>query len=152
MNMHTDIEHWTSLVPPAAPSLEDVELYRQLIVGPNILLLGSTKQLLNLATVAYDLCPKYNDPKIIDRDWLTIDRKYDTIIGDGVFNFNKDFNAQLLDICSKHCTRLIVRSFIKPPCIPKYAKAWPQKNDFNIIPDIVASTEIYNFYVWDFGQ
>lgn len=149
-SMHTDIKHWTSLVSPATPSPENVALYRQLIVGSNVLLLGSTKPLLELATVAYDLCPKYINPKITDRDWLTVDTDFDTIIGDGVFNFNKEFNTQLLEICSKHCTRMVARSFIKPPCIPKYAFAWPQATDFDIVPYVVASTEIYNFYVWDF--
>ena len=149
--MHTDITHWTNLVPPAAPSEEDVKVYEQLIVGSNVLLLGSTKSLLPLATIAYDLCPKYDDAKIIDRDWLTIDSQFDTIIGDGVFNFSHEFGKDLLKVVSNHCKRFIVRCFLVPPIQPpKYAKAFPLATDFEIEPTIVAVTPIYNFYMWNF--
>lgn len=149
--MHNDIAYWTSHVPPAAPSVEDVAVYKEHLVGSNILLLGSTKQLLDLCTVAYDLCPKYDDARIIDRNWATIDSQFDTIIGDGALCFGKEFSLALLDTISKHCKRLVLRSFIQPPVKPKYATFWPQPDDFHIAPTkVIKVTEIYNFYIWDF--
>ena len=149
--MHNDINHWTNLVPPAAPSDEDFKVYQRLLVGNNILLLGSTKALLPLATVAYDLCPKYEDSKIVDRDWLSIDSHFDTIIGDGVFNLGYDFGKDLLKVVSTHCNRFIVRCFLVPPIQPpKYAISFPLPEQFEITPAVVAVAPKYNFYMWDF--
>ncbi len=148
--MHTDKEYWTTLYPPVSPSEANVELFRHLIVGDTVLLLGSTKQLLDIATTAYDLCPKYDSHKIINRDWRTLSSHFDTIIGDGVFNFSKDLTDEVLSLASKYSQRLVVRSFIKHPTKPKYATNWPQPDAFAITPKIIESSEFYNFYVWDF--
>lgn len=148
--MHTDKEYWTTLPPLVSPSNANAELFRQLIVGETVLLLGSTKQLLDMATTAYDLCPKYDNPKIINRDWRTINSHFDTILGDGVFNFEKDLTDEVLTLASKYSQRLVVRTFVKHPTKPKYATTWPQASEFAITPKVVESSEFYNFYVWDF--
>ena len=150
-SMNSDVAWWTNLVPPAAPSDADVATYKQFIVGPNVLLLGSTKELLDLATVAYDLHPKYDNPKIFDRNWITVDSTFDTIIGDGVFVFDEQFNFDIVELVSKHCKRFIVRSFVYPPVWPaRYAKVFPKKEDFEIEPTVIKSTATYIFFMWDF--
>lgn len=155
MNMHTDIEYWTSHVPPAAPSDDDVEVFRSHIIGSNTLLLGSTKQLLGLCDIAYDLCPKYDNPIIQDRDWITIDSQFDTIISDGALCFGRDFSLALLERLSKHCKRFVLRSFVKVPVSAAkskgYGSFWPKPEDFQIAPTkVINVTDIYNFYIWDF--
>ena len=66
MNIHADKDYWTSLTWPAAPNLDDYSVFEQYCTG-RVLLLGSTKLLLPLATEAWDIEPKYADPKIKSR-------------------------------------------------------------------------------------
>lgn len=148
--MHDDYEFWTNLSWPAAPNESDLAVFRSLAQGFKILLLGSTKLLLPIATEAWDLCPKYTDAKIIDRDWLTLDQDYDTIISDGAMNFSKELSDELLDLCSKHCKRLVVRSFLRPNWPTKYAKYFPLAEDFKIQPRTLYPNSVYRFYLWDF--
>ena len=72
MNVHADT-YWTTLKWPAAPNEDDYRVFEQYCKG-NVLLLGSTKLLLPLATEAWDLEPKYPDPKIKDKDWFELRR------------------------------------------------------------------------------
>lgn len=148
--MYNDYEFWRNLVPPAAPSEKDVETFKTLIKGNNILLLGSTKILLPLATVAYDLYPKWDDNKIQDRDWRSIDTKYDTIIGCGPFNFTKELTDELFPILQKHCNRLVFRTIRKPNWETTYARYFPEPNDFPIEPVVYNDDGVHRFYVWDF--
>lgn len=148
--MHDDIEFWTNLVPPASPDEKDKENFKSLILGDNVLLLGSTKILLDLATIAYDLCPKYNDNKIVDKDWLSIDTKFDTIIGCGPFNFTEEFAHKLFPVLKNNCSRLIIRTIRKPNWTTKYAKYFPEPSDFPIEPKVYFDNGTHMFYVWDF--
>ncbi len=65
--MHVDKDFWTNLKWPAAPNEDDYAVFSSYCKG-RVLLLGSTKLLLPLATEAWDLEPKYNNPKIKNRD------------------------------------------------------------------------------------
>lgn len=60
--MHTD-NYWTTLKWPAAPNLDDCGVFEQYCKG-RVLLLGSTRLLLPLATEAWDLEPKYTEKNI----------------------------------------------------------------------------------------
>lgn len=146
--MHNDYEFWRN--PPGAPDENDRELFRSLLKGDNILLLGSTKMLLELATDAYDLCPKWDNPKIQDRDWLSIDTHYDTIIGCGPFNFTKELADSLFPLLQKNCNRLVIRAIRKPNWKTTYAQYFPEPEDFDIVPEVHYDNGTHRFYVWDF--
>lgn len=146
--MHNDYEFWRN--PPGAPTESDRELFRNLIEGDRVLLLGSTKMLLELATDAYDLCPKWDDPKIQDRDWLSIDSKYDTIIGCGIFNFTKELTDQLFPLLKQNCSKLVIRTFYKPNWKTTYAKHFPEPNEFPIEPTVFHDDGVHRYFVWDF--
>lgn len=148
--MHNDYDFWRNLTPPAAPDDKDVEIFKNLIVGNTVLLLGSTKILLDLATDAYDLCPKWDNPKIQDRDWRSVDSHYDTIIGCGPFNFTKEFADELFPILQKNCKRLVIRTFYKPQWELKYGKYFPNPEDFSIVPKVHNDDGHHRFFVWDF--
>ena len=72
MSIDNDPEYWTSLMWPAAPNLDDYKVFEGYCKG-RVLLLGSTRLLLPLATEAWDVNPVYNDLKIKARDWFTLD-------------------------------------------------------------------------------
>jgi hypothetical protein len=146
--MHNDYEYWRN--PPGAPSEDDKEMFEGLLRGDNILLLGSTKILLDLATDAYDLCPKWDNPKIQDRDWLSIDKHYDTIIGCGPFNFTEELKEKLFPVLKEHCSRLVIRVIRKPNWKTKYAQYFPEPMDFEIQPVVYGDDGTHRFYVWDF--
>jgi hypothetical protein len=52
MNIHADKDFWTNLEWPAAPNKDDYSVFANYCTG-RVLLLGSTKLLLSLATEAY---------------------------------------------------------------------------------------------------
>ena len=142
--------HWKNLTPPLSPSLEDVATYEHLIVDRPVLLLGSTKELLHLADAAIDAHPQYDDPKIVQQNWLEFHINVATVICDGGFNFNKPLTSALLAIFSTKCKRLIVRSFNRRLPEMKYALHFPTVLDFPIQPKIHSFDEYANFFVWDF--
>jgi len=148
--MYDDYDYWRNVVPPGAPDENDKALFKSLIKGDTVLLLGSTKILLDLATDAYDLCPKWDDPKIQDRDWLSVDTHYDTIIGCGPFNFTKELTEALFPILKRNCNRLILRTFYNPQWKLKYAKHFPEPYEFDPIPTVYADNGHHRFFVWDF--
>ena len=149
--MHNDIEFWTNLKPPASPSDKDKEIYASLIKG-RVLLLGSTKKLLDIADEAWDLNPKYPDMGIVDRDWMSLDQHFNTIIADGAINFPEEQSRQLLEVVSQHCDRFVVRTFYKPNWPTKYAKWFPNPEHFYHMPRVVAPNNVYRFFVWDFNE
>ena len=63
MEITADNSYWTSLKWPAAPNDEDYQIFSSYCEG-RVLLLGSTRLLLPLATEAWDLHPLYIDPKL----------------------------------------------------------------------------------------
>jgi len=134
----------------ARPSTDDVEVFRSLIKGTKVLLLGSTIELWSLATVAYDLHPKYPYSKIQDRSWLSVDERFDTVIGDGIFSFGADLNYSLLETYRRWTDRLVARCFNGPPPNHKYATSWPTIDEFVIRPELFLESKLYNFYVWNF--
>ena len=97
MDIYADKEYWTSLKWPAAPDDADYSVFESYCTG-RVLLLGSTRLLLPLATEAWDLEPKYADPKIKNKDWFNLDTHWDTIIVDGALAFGMEFTHRLLPI------------------------------------------------------
>lgn len=150
MPMHTDYEYWRNVTPPASPSVEDTQLISENIKGNKVLLFGSTKIFLDLVTHAYDLYPKYSDPKIKHKDWLTLNEQFDTIIGCGPFNFTKVMTDKLFPLCQKHCSRLIIRVIHTIPWTPKYAQFFPMPDYFNPQPIILHKNDSHYIGMWDF--
>lgn len=147
-SLHSDKTFWTTLKWPAAPNDDDYSVYEQHCQG-RVLLLGSTKKLLPLCTQAWDLEPNYNDPRIIDRDWLTLDQHWDTIIGDAVLCFTKEFAEQLLPVLLTHADRVVLRSFLNPNWKTTYAKYFPRVNDLSPQPEEIPINDVYTFYLWN---
>lgn len=147
--MHKD-DHWLNLQEPLKPSLADVTVYRNNIVGSNILLLGSTQRLLSLATSAVDIYPKYADVKIKKGNWLEITDLYDTVLVDGCFNFNETLTDRLINHYSSKCARIVARCFKKRLSIMKYASYFPTINEFMICPTVISEYDEYSFYLWEF--
>jgi hypothetical protein len=146
-----DREFWTNLTWPAAPNQDDYNIFEQYCKG-KVLLLGSTKLLLPLCTEAWDLEPKYNDDKIKNKDWFTLDEHFDTIIIDGGLAFGKEFTERLLPIVLKNCNRFIARAFLNPNWPTKYAVYFPRAHELNPQPEEIPINEVYTFYIWNTKQ
>ena len=102
--MNEDVDFWLNLKWPAAPNESDRKIFKFYQHG-RTLLLGSTKLLLPLCDQAWDLNPLYDDPKLIARDWFSLDQNWDTIMLDGGLSYGKEFTDRLLPIDRKS-TRL----------------------------------------------
>ena len=145
--MNNDNSYWASLKWPAAPNPDDYRVFEQYCTG-RVLLLGSTQLLLPLATQAWDITPRYNDPKIIARDWFTLDQYWDTIIIDGGLSYGKEFTERLLPIVLANCDRFVSRTFLNPNWPTTYAVYFPQADELTPIPDEHPINEVYTFYIW----
>lgn len=150
MNIHAD-NYWTTLKWPAAPNEDDYKIFEQYCKG-RVLLLGSTKLLLPLATEAWDLEPKYADLKIKNRDWFTLDEHWDTIIIDGGLAFGKEFTEQVLKVVLPHCDRFVARAFLNPNWPTKYAVYFPRAEELIPQPAEHSINEVYTFYIWNNQQ
>ena len=150
MNIHAD-NYWTTLKWPAAPNEDDYKVFEQYCKG-RVLLLGSTKLLLPLATEAWDLEPKYADLKIKNRDWFTLDEHWDTIIIDGGLAFGKEFTEQVLKVVLPHCDTFIARAFLNPNWPTKYAVYFPRAEELIPQPAEHPINEVYTFYIWNNRQ
>ena len=148
MNMHADKDYWTKLQWPAAPNLDDYRVFQQYCKG-RVLLLGSTKLLLPLATEAWDLEPKYPDPKILNKDWFDIDQHWETIIVDGALAFGQEFTKRLLSAVLPNCDRFVARAFLNPNWPTKYAVYFPKANELIPQPKEHPVNEVYTFYIWN---
>jgi hypothetical protein len=148
MDIHADKEFWTSLKWPAAPNLDDYSVFESYCTG-SVLLLGSTNLLLPLCKEAWDLEPKYADPKIKNKDWLSIDTHWDTVIIDGGLAFGMEFTHQLLPIVLAHCDRFVARAFLNPNWPTKYAVYFPRANELTPQPLEHSINEVYTFYIWN---
>jgi hypothetical protein len=148
MSIENDIKYWTSLKWPAAPNLEDYNVFESYSTG-RILLLGSTKLLLPLVTEAWDLEPVYDDVKIKVRDWFTLDEHWDTIIIDGGLAFGEQFCKDLLKAVLPNCDRFVARTFLNPSWPTKYAHYFPRAEELTPQPQEHPINEVYTFYIWN---
>ena len=147
MNIHADRDYWTGLTWPAAPNIDDYTIFEQYCTG-RVLLLGSTNLLLPLCTEAWDLEPKYADAKIKNRDWLSLDEHWDTVIIDGGLALGEEYCKTLLPIILKHCDRFVARAFLNPNWPTKYACYFPRANELTPVPQEHVINEVYAFYIW----
>ena len=145
--MNNDNSFWTTLKWPAAPNLDDYAVFESYCTG-RVLLLGSTKLLLPLCTEAWDIEPRYSNPKIKQRDWFNLDQHWDTIITDGSLAFGMEFTHQLLPIVLAHCDRFITRAFLNPSWPTKYAVYFPKADELTPMPTEHPINEVYTFYIW----
>ena len=146
--MHSDKDFWTKLKWPAAPNEQDFKIFEKYCVG-RVLLLGSTNLLLPLATEAWDLEPKYDDPKIKNRDWFSIDGHWDTVIVDGALAFGKEYCNDLLKTVLPNCDRLVARAFLNPSWPTKYAVYFPRAEELSPRPQEHPVNQVYTFYIWN---
>lgn len=147
-----DKSYWASDLPlPLSPSKDDVEVYRQYLKQGTTLLLGCTRQLIELSDEQMDIDPWYTASTVIVQDWTQNTKHYTNIIGDGVFSIlTKERSNEVLKMCSKHCATFILRSFNKKLPIMRIAAHFPTVEDFSIKPSIVQPYKDYTFYVWHF--
>ncbi len=145
--MNNDVDYWVNLTWPACPNEDDYKVFETHIKGET-LLLGSTKLLLPLCSEAWDLNPKYENKKIKNKDWLDIDRRWDSIILDGGLSLSKELTDRLLPVIIEHCDIFISRSFLNPSWEPKYATYFPRKQDLTPQPQEIIINKVYSFYIW----
>lgn len=143
-----DTDFWVNLKWPAAPNEDDRKVFEQYCTG-RVLLLGSTQLLLPLCDQAWDLEPRYPDPKIQQRDWFTLNEPWDTIILDGGLALGKEFAERLLPIVLDNCTRFVTRAFLNPNWPTTYAVYFPRADEFDPVPEEHAINEVYTFYIWN---
>jgi hypothetical protein len=145
--MNSENNFWTTLKWPAAPNIDDYRVFEQYSTG-RVLLLGSTRLLLPLCTEAWDIEPRYPDPKIKARDWFTLDQHWDTIIIDGGLSYGKEFTERLLPIVLAHCDRFVSRTFLNPNWPTTYAVYFPCVEELTPRPQEHPINEVYTFYIW----
>ena len=145
--MNSENNFWTTLKWPAAPNLDDYRVFEQYSTG-RVLLLGSTQLLLPLCTEAWDIEPRYPDPKIKARDWFTLDSHWDTIIIDGGLSYGKEFTERLLPIVLANCDCFVSRTFLNPNWPTTYAVYFPQADELTPRPQEHYINEVYSFYIW----
>lgn len=151
MIIHNDKDFWTNLKWPAAPNNSDYAVFEH-YCKDNVLLLGSTQILLPLANEAWDLEPKYSNPKIKNKDWFTLDEYWDTIIVDGALAFGKDYCEKLLATVLPNCDRFVARAFLNPNWPTKYACYFPLATELTPQPQEHPINEVYTFYIWNNKQ
>ena len=144
-------EYWQSLTWPAAPNADDYRVFESYCSG-RVLLLGSTQLLLPLCTEAWDRDPVYDDPKIIQRDWFSLDQHWDTIIIDGGLSYGQEFTARLLPTVLNNCDRFVSRTFLNPDWPTRYAVYFPKAHELDPVPDELPVNEVYTFYIWNNPQ
>ena len=147
VNIHADNTFWTTLQWPAAPNEDDYRVFEQYCKG-RVLLLGSTKLLLPLATEAWDLEPKYPDPKIKNKDWLELNEHFNTVILDGGLAFGKEHCEQVLAAVLPNCDIFVARAFLNPNWPTKYAVYFPRAEELTPQPKEIKINEVYSFYIW----
>jgi hypothetical protein len=148
MDIHADKDFWTTLKWPAAPNLDDYNVFAGYCAG-RVLLLGSTQMLLPLATEAWDLEPKYADLKIKNKDWFTLNEHFDTIIVDGALSFGKEYCERMLNAVLPNCNRFVARAFLNPNWPTKYACYFPEAHELTPQPKEHPINEVYTFYIWN---
>ena len=144
-------EYWASDLPlPLSPSDNDVNEFKSHMKKGTTLLLGCTRKLIPLSDRQLDIDPWYDGETVIVGDWVNNKHFYTNILLDGGFNFNKKLTDSILEMCSKNCEVLIVRSFSGKLPTMKIADYFPTKEDFDIVPSETITCEDYNFFIWEF--
>lgn len=151
MSIHADKDFWTTLTWPAAPNLDDYAVFESYCRG-RVLLLGSTKLLLPLCTEAWDLEPKYADPKIKNKDWFSLDEYWDTVIVDGALAFGQEYADKMLKAVLPNCGTFVARAFLNPNWKTKYAVYFPRREELMPMPEEHKINEVYTFYIWNNRQ
>ena len=146
-------KHFANLSPPLSPNEKEVSLYKELIgdrqISKSVLLLGYTKELLDLSTTAIDINPpeSHINPKIKVGDWFNIREYYEVIIGDGVLNL---VGGSLVEHLSKYCSKLIIRFFESKLKGMKYATHF-RDNTSMLKPNVEYKTQdSCTILVWNF--
>ena len=111
--------------------------------------MGSTQLLLPLCSEAWDLEPRYPDPKIQTRDWFTLDEPFDTIMIDGGLAYGREFTERLLPRVLANCKTFIARAFLNPNWKTTYAVYFPRAEELYPIPKEHPVNDIYTFYIWN---
>jgi len=148
VNTRMTNDYWRNLTWPAAPNNRDYSVFEQYCQG-SVLLLGSTAMLLPLADQAWDLEPVYNNPKILAKDWFTLNQHWDTVIIDGGLAFGKEFTEQLLSVVLPNCDCFVARVFLNPNWPTKYAQYFPRAYELTPQPQEHPINEVYSFYIWN---
>jgi hypothetical protein len=148
MDIHADRDYWINLTWPAAPNQDDYKVFASYCQG-RVLLLGSTRLLLPLCTEAWDLEPKYDDAKIKNKDWFSLDSHWDTVIVDGALAFGQEYCEQLLKTVLPYCDRLVARAFLNPNWPTKYACYYPRADELTPTPEEHTINKVYTFYIWN---
>lgn len=149
--MNVDKKYWSNEFPsPIGPSEDDVIIFDEKRIPGKTLLLGCTKKLIPIADVLMDIDPWYDGSNVITKDWLDNTDYYENIIGDGVFNLTKELADDLLEMASKYCNILIIRSFNYKFEKLRIASNFPTQNDFSITPTESIIFNDYSFYIWIF--
>ena len=143
--------YWSqTFPPPLGPSDEDVTIYKNYMIEGTTLLLGCTGKLVQLSNNQMDIDPFLDIPSVIIGDWTQNTTYYDNILGDGVLNFTKELEEKLLEMASKYCKVLIIRSFNYKLEKLRIAANFPTQNDFLITPTESIIFKDYSFYIWIF--
>jgi len=145
---HSDNDFWTKLKWPAAPNEADYAIFKQYCTG-KVLLLGSTQLLLPLCDEAWDIEPRYTDPKIKQQDWFSLEEHWNTIILDGGLAFGKEFTERLLTIILPKCDRFVARVFLNPSWKTTYAVYFPRATELTPQPLEHPINLVYTFYIWN---
>lgn len=146
-----DNNYWSSELPhPLAPNSDDVEIYKQNKISGSTLLLGLTKDLIDLSDWQMDINPWIDSDTVIKSNWTDNITFYDNIIGDGVLSFDKGTTNQLLKMAKDNCKVFIARTFTKRLPIMRIADHFPQPEDFEIKPTKTIKFKDYSFYIWHF--
>jgi len=145
-----DKYYWNSLLPPYSPSSDDALFYQNSLIQGTTLLLGCTHNLVPLSHRQMDVDPLHIPDTMIIADWLSNSTHYDNIIGDGVLNFTQELADGIINMSSRYCKRLIVRSFNYKLPLMRIAAYFPQTSDFNIKPQSSTILADYSFFMWDF--
>jgi hypothetical protein len=144
--MDQDHEYWQNLEYPKKPNPTEVELFTDYSFG-SVLLLGETKALQPHCTEAVDIFPSGFAKQ---GDWFSLDKHYNTIIGDGVINIT---GMDLVDALRSKCDRLIIRVFgpeLEHKYLWKYAKYFP--DTFPGALEVFETQPGCRFVIWDFTR
>lgn len=145
-------EFWALEHPyPGGPNDDNVKTFLKYRVEGTTLLLGLTKKLIKYSDFQMDIDPFQITDSVIKGDWVSNKEFYDNILGDGVLNFNKDLEVDLLKMASKCCNRLIIRSFNYKYDWMKIASNFPTENDLYLRPTWFEKyDENCTFFIWNF--